>query len=625
MRFVLKRLALFVVALFGLSVVVFAALRILPGDVASVMAGVNSPPERVTQLREQLGLNRPLIAQYFDWMSALARGDFGTSILTGRSVTSLVGARASITFPLIILGLLIALAIGLPLGCAAVLARSATVRAVFHVLAIVGGAVPALWGGLLLILLFGRGVGLLDVFPSQGFPLDGWGAPGSAISALVLPAVSVGIIVGASLMRYTRAALGDLASSGYIDMARSCGMTRTQAVLRVGLRLATPQLVSVIGLTFASMVTGVMVIENLFALPGIGNGLVTDVGNRDLIAVQSELFLLAAFFFDCRPRGRFAPPRARPASENRYRHYGGDRMSNVRRATTGGRRAAFVIVLHSMWRRAEGKFALIVLALWLLIAIVSLFWTPQSLWATDGYHVWAKPSAEHWLGTDGTGADVFSWLLAGSHTNLVIVLLTVVASMAWGLLLIAAMVARNAALASSSVVVVDALISVPTVLIALILAVPLGASIAVIVIACGFGYGLNLARVARPAALLASRSSYVESALANGASGWRVLISHVMPNILPVLAVQLSLSAGTAVLAESGLTYLGIGVPSGVPSWGHSLATSVKLINVFPLTVVWPGLIVTVVVVALNIFGDVLRDAIDPVTNPALREIGGER
>ena len=97
-------------------------------------------------------------------------------------------------------------------------------------------------------------------------------------------------------MRYTRAALGDLASSGYIDMARSCGMTRTQAVLRVGLRLATPQLVSVIGLTFASMVTGVMVIENLFALPGIGNGLVTDVGNRDLIAVQSELFLLTAFF-----------------------------------------------------------------------------------------------------------------------------------------------------------------------------------------------------------------------------------------------------------------------------------------------------------------------------------------
>ena len=230
-------------------------------------------------------------------MSALARGDFGTSILTGRSVTSLVGARASITFPLIILGLLIALAIGLPLGCAAVLARSATVRAVFHVLAIVGGAVPALWGGLLLILLIrARRPGLLDVFPSpKGSRWMAGAHPVRRYQRWCLPAVSVGVIVGASLMRYTRAALGDLASSGYIDMACSCGMTRTQAVLRVGLRLATPQLVSVIGLTFASMVTGVMVIENLFALPGIGNGLVTDVGNRDLIAVQSELFLLAAF------------------------------------------------------------------------------------------------------------------------------------------------------------------------------------------------------------------------------------------------------------------------------------------------------------------------------------------
>lgn len=296
MRFVIRRLLLFVAALFGISVLVFAALRVLPGDVASIMAGVNSSPERVEALREQLGLNRSLVAQYADWAGALLHGDFGTSILTGRSITALVGSRASITFPLIILGLLVALAIGLPLGCAAVLARSPRMRSALRVVAIIGGAIPALWGGLLLILLFSRGSGLLGLFPSQGFPQEGWASPGQAIWSLILPALSVGIIVGASIMRYTRSALESLASSGYVDMARACGMTRTQAVLRVGLRLATPQLVSVVGLTFASMITGVMVIENLFALPGIGSGLVTDVGNRDLIAVQSELFLLAAFF-----------------------------------------------------------------------------------------------------------------------------------------------------------------------------------------------------------------------------------------------------------------------------------------------------------------------------------------
>ncbi|WP_404801808.1 ABC transporter permease [Bifidobacterium eulemuris] len=270
-----------------------------------------------------------------------------------------------------------------------------------------------------------------------------------------------------------------------------------------------------------------------------------------------------------------------------------------------------VSLLRAVWRKPEGRFSLVVLALWILVALVSLFWTPQSLWTTDGYNVWAKPSAAHWLGTDGTGADVFSWLMAGSRTNLLIVILTVAFSGVFGLLMVTLMVSRNSALANTSVVVVDALISIPTVLIALILAVPLGASITVIVVACGFGYGLNLARVVRPAALLAARSSYVESALANGASGIRVLTTHIVPNILPVLLVQLSLSAGTAVLAESGLTYLGIGVPSGVPSWGHSLATSVKFINVYPLTVLWPGLIVTVVVIALNVFGDALRDALE--------------
>nr|WP_052119249.1 ABC transporter permease [Bifidobacterium callitrichos] len=285
---------------------------------------------------------------------------------------------------------------------------------------------------------------------------------------------------------------------------------------------------------------------------------------------------------------------------------------------TPARRAR--VILDTMWSSGTGRYALVVLALWALVALVSLFWTPLPLLATDGYHVWAAPSADHWLGTDGTGADVLSWLMAGSRTNLVIAGLTVIGSAALGLLLVGLMVARSTALASVSVAVVDALISIPTVLIALLLAVPFGASAAVVVGACSIAYGLNLARVARPAALLAARSQYVESARANGAGGLRVLVQHIVPNITPVLAVQLSMSAGTSVLAEAGLTYLGVGVGAGVPSWGHSLSTSVKLINVFPLTVLWPGLVVTLVVIALNLFGDALRDAGDPVANPLLRE-----
>ena len=296
MRFVVKRLMLFVAALIGLSALVFVMLRVLPGDVAAVIAGTNATPERIASLRAELGLNKPLVAQYGDWMLGLLHGDLGVSAVGGRSVAGQVVTRMSVTFPLIVLSLLIALAIGLPLGCAAVLARSHRLRGLYHGIAIVAGAIPALWGGLLLILLFSRGSGLLGLLPAQGFPDDGWSSPLRALASLTLPALTTGITAGASIMRYTRAAVGDMASSQAVDMAMACGMTRTQAVLRVALRLATPQLVSVIGLTFAQMITGVMVVENLFALPGLGAMLVTDVGNRDLIAVQSELFLLAAFF-----------------------------------------------------------------------------------------------------------------------------------------------------------------------------------------------------------------------------------------------------------------------------------------------------------------------------------------
>ncbi|ETY71053.1 ABC transporter permease [Bifidobacterium moukalabense] len=285
-----------------------------------------------------------------------------------------------------------------------------------------------------------------------------------------------------------------------------------------------------------------------------------------------------------------------------------------------GRIRTLRIVARSMWRRASGRYALVVMGLWLLVSAVSLVWTPYSLLATDGFDTWGSPSSSHLLGTDGVGADVLSWLMAGSRTNLVIAVLTVVVAAAFGLLLVAAMVSCNSAFSSASVVVVDALISIPTVLVALILSVPFGASAAVIVAACGFAYGLNLARILRPSALLAARSAYVESAIWSGASPIRVFFTHIMPNTLPVLSVQLSMSAGTSLLAEAGLTYLGVGVGSGVPSWGHSLTTSVRFISIYPLAVVWPGLVVTLVVIALNLFGDTLRDAIDPLTNPALRE-----
>ena len=295
-RMICQRLLLFIVALFCISAAVFLALRVLPGDVAQVVAGLNSPHGKVEQLRAELGLNKPLFTQYADWLLGVMRGDFGVSVLTGRPVVSMILGRATITFPLIFLGLAIALAIGIPLGCFKVTHEGKLAQVVSRFTAIFAGSVPALWGGMLLILLFGKGVGVVGFLPTQGFPTDGWSDFSEAFLSLLLPAITVGIIVGSSFMRYTAAILENIANSEIAAEAMACGMTRKQVVWRVGLRLALAQLVSVIGLTFAHMVMGVMVIENLFSLPGMGMGLVRDVGLRDLIAVQGELFMLAALF-----------------------------------------------------------------------------------------------------------------------------------------------------------------------------------------------------------------------------------------------------------------------------------------------------------------------------------------
>ena len=295
-----------------------------------------------------------------------------------------------------------------------------------------------------------------------------------------------------------------------------------------------------------------------------------------------------------------------------------------RRGTMGRRDGKAGRVARHVLSTPSGIFASVMLAVWIVVAVVSLFWTPVPVGDSDGYHVWLAPSPSHWLGTDGSGFDVFSWLMAGSAVELRIVVMVVVLAAIEGGILSLAMTMPSPYVSDVVVVAVDAMISIPVVLLALLFSVPWSGSIGVVVAACGIGYGLNFARVVRPVALSVSRSAFVESSRVSGGSRWRAWRSHVLPHCLPTAIVQLSMAAGTAILAESGLTYLGVGVPSGTPSWGRSLSVSSQLIAIHPLTALWSGLIVTLMVAACGLWGDALRDAIDPMVNVSLRLDDGD-
>lgn len=291
-RYVLVRGALLVAGLLVSSLLIFLTLRVFPGDVAQLIAGTQASPAKVQALRESLGLDRPLPAQYLDWMGGLLRGDLGTSLLSGASVGEELVLKAQVTVPLGIMSLAIAVLIAVPFGILAAVHRGRRGGTALSVGAQALAAVPVVWAGMMLIVVFSVWLGWL---PPQGFPRTGWSTPGKAIESLLLPALTIGIVEGAMLMRFVRSATLQAANQDFVRTAAAKGLTRNRALISHGIPAVGLSIITVLGLQVAGIIVGSVVIEQLFTLPGIGRMLIADVGTRDLVKVQSELLVLTGF------------------------------------------------------------------------------------------------------------------------------------------------------------------------------------------------------------------------------------------------------------------------------------------------------------------------------------------
>lgn len=291
-RYTLIRLGLLLLGLFVASVLIFLTLRVLPGDVAQLIAGVNSTPEQLGAIRERLGLEQPLPAQYLDWIGGVLRGDLGTSLLTGTGVVDELAEKAQVTVPLGILSLLIAIVISVPLGVLSAMRRGRADGTALSVGAQALAAVPVVWAGMMLVVVFAVWLGWL---PAQGFPRAGWADPWAALRSLILPALTIGVVEGAMLLRFVRSATLQAVGQDFVRTAAAKGLTRDAALVRHGLPVAGLSVITVLGLQVAGIIVGAVVIEQLFSLPGIGRMLVADVGARDLPKVQGELLALTGF------------------------------------------------------------------------------------------------------------------------------------------------------------------------------------------------------------------------------------------------------------------------------------------------------------------------------------------
>ena len=291
-RYALTRGALLVLGLFVASALIFVTLRVLPGDVAQVIAGLNSTPEQIAAIRERLGLDTPLPVQYASWIGGILRGDLGSSLLTGSSVSSELVQKGQVTIPLGLMSMTIAILIAMPFGVISAMRRGHRDGTLLSVGAQTLAAVPVVWAGMMLVVVFAVWLGWL---PAQGFPRSGWADPSLAFRSLLLPAITIGVIEGAMLMRFVRSATLQATGQDFVRTAAAKGLTRTQALLRHGLPTVGLSIITVLGLQVAGIIVGSVVIEQLFSLPGIGRMLVADVGARDLPKVQGELLVLTGF------------------------------------------------------------------------------------------------------------------------------------------------------------------------------------------------------------------------------------------------------------------------------------------------------------------------------------------
>lgn len=292
--------------------VLFILLRLLPGDPANALLGVGATPEQIAAARAQVGSDQPLLAQFFGFLGNIARLDLGTSFVSRASVLGEIGNRLSVTLPLTAFGFLIAIVIAVPFGIVSAVRSDRWYGGAISVVSQLGIAIPVFWVGILLVTLFAINLRWL---PSGGFPLKGWSNFGQAVTGMILPALTVGLVMGASLLRYVRASTLDVLGSDYLRTARAMGASFPEALLRHGVRNGAVPVISILGIELATTFLGAVVVERVFSLPGLGSMLLLAIQQRDYPNVQGVLFvstlmvLLIGFAADIAQR--FVDPRLR--------------------------------------------------------------------------------------------------------------------------------------------------------------------------------------------------------------------------------------------------------------------------------------------------------------------------
>lgn len=292
LKMVLQRLGLGLLTLLVVSVIIFSAVELLPGDIAQEILGQAATPETVAAFREQLGLDRPPVVRYFEWLGGIVQGDFGKSLANGRQIAELIGVRLSNTLFLALFAATIAVPLALTLGILAAIYRNSWFDRGVNVATLTSISFPEFFVSYILILWLAVNAGILPSISNVAPETEFW----ERVYRTFLPAATLTLVVVAHMMRMTRAAIINLLASPYIEMAQLKGLTTIRIITRHALPNALAPIINVIALNLAYLVVGVVIVEVVFVYPGLGQLLVDSVSKRDMPVVQACSLIFAGVY-----------------------------------------------------------------------------------------------------------------------------------------------------------------------------------------------------------------------------------------------------------------------------------------------------------------------------------------
>lgn len=290
--YALRRIALTLPLLFGLSLLSFVYVRLIPGDPVTAMLGVNSSPELVRQLTHKYGFDQPLVTQYLSWLSGVLHGDFGVSFRSQLPVAPIIAAHVPPTLQLTAGGLVVMTVLAIPAGVIAGLRPGSRLDTIVTSMTVFGLSMPAFWLGTLLVMYFAL---TLHLVPSQGY-LPLFREPVTGLRLMLLPCVVLGIAISPYLARLTRTAVVDVVQQPFIPYAQAKGLRQRVIAVRYVLRNTWSSIVAAIGLTVGGLLSGSVVIESLFNYPGMGVLMVGSVNERDYAMIQALVLIYGVVF-----------------------------------------------------------------------------------------------------------------------------------------------------------------------------------------------------------------------------------------------------------------------------------------------------------------------------------------